>query len=244
MFSPRIGSVNIVTFLSFIQADGYEPLEVQASVFTIDKIETCRRIGLRAIGEADGHRAQREALTSILCAGPFRPGQLFTLIEQQSIELIISLQDFIDMVAAAAEVHPLAVYRSGFWADHWTYYVDIIQSFTAIYPDWEGRIMFEKPLPYFFSPATVQPRNRKYVLSTSFGGHGLHVRQLNATVDDDDAALYQRQFIRKSTGWYNISADWQHDEEGKIFTSNAISKLFLLATLKFATRDPCKSPCV
>ena len=212
---------------------------MQASVLSIDDIEVCRQIGVRSVGEADGHRAQREALSSILCAGPFRPGQVFALIEEQSIELIVSRQDFIDMVAAAAHVNPLAVYRSGFWADHWTYYIDLIDSFTAIYPDWEGRIMFEKQLPYFFSPASVQPRDRKYVLSTSYGGHGHHVRQLNATIDDDDAKLYQRQFIRKSTGWYNLSADWQHDEEGNTFTSNAISKLFLLATLKFATRDPC-----
>jgi len=67
------------------------------------------------LGEADGHRAQREALTGILNSGPFRPGQLFLLMEQQGIELIISRQQFIDMVASAAKTYPMAVYTAGFW---------------------------------------------------------------------------------------------------------------------------------
>lgn len=241
MFNPRIGSFNVLTFLSFIQADGYEPLEVQANVLTIDDLKVCQQIGYRAVGEADGHRQQREALTGILNSGPFRPGQIFSLMEEQNIELIISRQEFIDMVAAAADIYPMAVYSSGFWADHWTYYVDLIESFTAVYPDWEGRIMFDNQLPYYFSPALVQPRDKKYVLSKTYDGLSFHVRQLNATTEDDhDIKLYERQFILNTTGWYDLDAQWQHDEKGNIFTSNAISKLFVLAALKFATRDPCK----
>ena len=114
-FNPRIGSFNVKTFLSFIQADGYEPLTVEAIAFSIEDIDTCRRIGAAAVGEADGHRAQREALTGILNSGPFRPGQIFLLLEQQGIELIISQQEFIDMVASAAKTYPMAVYTTGFW---------------------------------------------------------------------------------------------------------------------------------
>ena len=239
-FNPRIGSWNVKAFLSYIQADGYEPLEVQANVFVIDDLEVCQQIGRAAVGEADGHRAQREALTRILNSGPFRPGQIFLLIEQQNIPLILSRQEFIDMVAAAAEIFPMAKFGSGFWADHWTYYVDLIEAFVAVYPDWEGRIMFEYELPYFFSPAFVEPRDKKYVLSLSIDGRGKHVRQLNATTEDDDQKIYQNQFISNTTGWYDFEANWQHDSNGEIFTSNAISKLFLLATIKFATRDPCE----
>jgi hypothetical protein len=106
LFNPRIGSFNIRSFLSFIQADGYNPLTVEAVVFYIDDTDTCKSIASRTIGEADGHRAQKEALTGILCSGPFRPGQLFLLMEQQKIEPMISRQDFIDMVAAAAQYSP------------------------------------------------------------------------------------------------------------------------------------------
>jgi len=77
-------------FLLCIQADGSEPLTVEAIVFTIEDFDTCQRIGAAVLGEADGHRAQREALTGTLNSDPFRPGQLYLLMEQQGIELIIS----------------------------------------------------------------------------------------------------------------------------------------------------------
>ena len=90
---------NVKTFLSLIQADGYNPLSVEAIVFVIRDLEACRRIATRAVGEAEGHRAQREALTKILHGGPFRPGQLFELMNDQNIkELMISRQELIDSV--------------------------------------------------------------------------------------------------------------------------------------------------
>ena len=237
VFNPRVGSFNIRMFLSFIQADGYEPLSVEAVVFTIDDPAVCDWIATQAVGPADGHRAQRESLSSILNSGPFRPGQLFQLIEEQNIELIIAKQEFIDMVAAGAESTPMAVYETGYWADHWTYYVDMIESFLSIFPDKEEQLLYDEELPYYFSPASVQPRSRKYVMSLSFDGSHEHIRQLDATIDDEDKKKHMNQFILNATGWYALHAHWQHDQSGEKFMSSPIGKLFLLATLKFATRD-------
>lgn len=237
-FNPRIASFNVKMFLSYIQADGYEPLEVEAVVFTIGDRSVCDRIAEQAVGYADGHRAQREAVSNILNSGPFRPGQLFQLLEQQNVELILSRQDFIDLVAAAANVSPMAVFGKGFWADHWDYYMDLLKSYLAIYPDGEEHLMFDEDLPYFFSPASVLPRNEKYVLSVSFDGKGKHIRQLEATKQPDkDKLKLQMNYIDNATGWFDLEAHWQRNEKGKIFSSSPIAKLFLLATLKFATRD-------
>lgn len=239
LFNPRIGSFNVQTFLSFIQADGYEPLKVEAVVFAIDDIEVCKQISTRAVGEADGHRAQREALASILNAGLFRPGQIFHEIMQQNIELVISRQDFVDMVAAAATTFPMASYSSGFWADHWTYYIDMVDSYLSIYPDWEKRILFDPQLPYFYSRVVVNPRCRKYVLLTLPHGTGHYVRQLNATTEFKDAdRLSRSRFAGNPSIQDSYETNWQHDKSKRIFTSTPMEKLFLLATLKFATRDP------
>eukprot|EP00980_Cylindrotheca_fusiformis_P028851 scaffold22660_cov127-Cylindrotheca_fusiformis.AAC.5 len=237
-FNPKVGSFNVRMFLSFIQADGYEPLSVEAVVFTIPDLDTCIHIAEQSVGRADGHRAQREALSGILNGGPFRPGQLFSLMEDQHIELIISRQDFIDMVAAAAETNPMAVYDTGFWADHWTYYLDMIESYTSIFPEGEERLLYDRTLPYFFSPASVQPRHKKYVLSLSYDGYHQHVRQLESTTEDAEKQKYRKQFVLNSTGWYSSRAFWQSDEDGDQFQSDVVAKLFLLATIKFATRDP------
>lgn len=92
VINPRIGSFNVKLFLSFLQVDGYNPLSVEAVVFTIEdkskkfgsfrpfchfSLQTnlffvvilaaqCERIATTAVGHADGHRAQREALALIL----------------------------------------------------------------------------------------------------------------------------------------------------------------------------------
>jgi hypothetical protein len=133
----------------------------------------------------------------------------------------------------------MANYTKGYWADHWTYIVDLINDWLAVYPDWEERVLFDTTVPYFFSPAFVNPRAQKYVLSTTFDGRGKHIRQLDATTDEDPEKMdYMKQFINPTTGWYELEASWQHDERGKVFHSSPMEKLFLLATIKFATRDP------
>jgi hypothetical protein len=205
-------------------------LSVEGIVLTISDLETCETIAVQAVGEADGHRAQRESCIDILCSSPFRPGELFHLLEQQNVELLISRQEFIDIVVAAAESYPMAAFKSGYWADHWCYYIDLISSYLSIYPDWEERLLFESELPYFFSPAFVKPRAEKYVLCRE--GDNNYIRQLNATANESTEKSYRSNFAKDT-----VSANWQHDVKGNIFKSTAISKLFLLATLKFATRD-------
>ena len=237
VFNPKIGSFNLRMFLSFIQADGYEPYSVEAIVFTIDDKELCEEIAVKAVGPADGHRAQREALTGILNNGPFRPGQLFQLMTEQNIFLIVSRQEFIDMVALVADSHPFAAYKDGYWADHWTYYLDMIESYLSIFPEQEDRVMFDVKLPYFFSPTSVQPRSRKYVENLSYDGGHDHIQQLDATRDDEAKRNHMNNFVSENIGWYKISAHWQHDDVGNIFESTVYAKLFLLATLKFSTRD-------
>lgn len=236
IFNPRIGSFNVKMFLSFIQADGYQPSSVEAVVFTVRDMKVCERIAEEAVGRADGHRAQREALTGMLNGGPFRPGQLLRFMEEQNIEIVVSRQDFIDLVASSAESWPMAMQKEGFGADHWTYYMDMIGSFLSIYPDGEFKIMYETELPYFFSPAAVQPRRKKYVLLDRDGSS--RVRQLDATVEDEEKLKYIQRLRSKRRNQPDSYGDWQ-GQSGveRCFKSTVAAKLLLLATLKFATRD-------
>ncbi len=54
VINPRIGSFNIKLFLSFLQADGYNPLSVEAVVFTIEdkgnKLEFSHSMSLQFTG--------------------------------------------------------------------------------------------------------------------------------------------------------------------------------------------------
>jgi len=155
-----------------------------------------------------------------------------------NIELIIPIHEFVDRVAAAANVDPVGVYEAGFWADHWTYIMDFVDSYLAIYPDQEERLLFDDTVKFFFSPARVLPRSQKYVLSKTFDGLREHIRQLGATSIDPEKMVYRKKhYYLNTTGWFSPEAKWQHDSNGNIFRCTPMEKLVLLATLKFSTRD-------
>ena len=169
--------------------------------------------------------------------GPFRPGQLFELVDQLNINITGTNEDFLNQIVAKSEDRAMAVYGSGYWADHWDYYLDLIEAYEAIYPDQMESLMYDKELRYFFSTATVKPRSEKYVLTKTFDGKSKHVLQLDATYFDEDKVKEQKAFFDQSTGLLGIDANWQRTEEGQAFKSSPIAKLFLLGAIKFAMRD-------
>ena len=95
------------------------------------------------------------------------------------------------------------------------------------------------PLPYFYSPATCQPRSKSYVETLTENGQGTHVQQLGATTWDAEKVSTQNDFLATpTTPWLAADANWQHTKDGEVFKSTPLEKLFLLGVMKFATRDP------
>ena len=159
------------------------------------------------------------------------------MIEKQNIFLMTNLPELIDNVAAAANASPMAVSKDGYWADHWTYYIDLVESYLKIYPDREEKLMYDEELPYYFSYRMVRPRAQKYVLSTSYNGKWEHIRQLDPSYEDPLRRKNMEHYLSNSSGWFDIEAHYHHNKLGQVVKSSPIAKLVLLATVKFATRD-------
>lgn len=235
VFSPRIGAFCIKQFLSFIQADGYEPLTVEAVAYLVDD----KNQGARVANQIASDKRSEEVIGAIIAGGIFRPGQLFELFDQLDINLKVSNTDALDQIMAISTETPMAVYGTGYWADHWEYYLDLIEAYTSIYPDGEEALMYDVQLRYFFSTATVKPRSEKYVVDYTFDGQSRHILQLDATEFDMDKVKEQEQFRNGTTGLIANEANWQRTtgEAGRAFTSSPLTKLFLLATMKYSMRD-------
>jgi hypothetical protein len=233
-FSPRMGSFDIQMFLSYIQADGYEPLTVEAVVYRYENNDLAEEVAKNVTNDAKS----AESLGNVLKGGAFRPGQLFTLVEQLKINLSVTNEVFINSVLSGAQDRASAVYGQGYWADHWDYYIDMIEAYLDIYPDGEEELMYDKELRYFFSTATVRPRSEKYVLELTYDGKSHHVLQLDSTYFDTVKVEEQEAFRDQNTGLLGIEANWQRTRDGDPFMSSPIAKLFLLGSLKFAMRDP------
>jgi hypothetical protein len=158
-------------------------------------------------------------------------------VDQLGINVTVTNHEFLNTILAVATDRAMAVYGSGYWADHWDYYLDLIEAYIAIYPDGEEALMYDNSLRYFFSTATVKPRSKKYILTLTFDGKSKHVLQLDSTYYDQEKAAEQQAFLDQSTGLLGIDANWQRTAQGKAFESTPIAKLFLLCAIKFAMRD-------
>jgi hypothetical protein len=118
-FFPRMGSFDIQMFLSFIQADGYEPLTVEAVVYRFNDPQAA----IDAAQAVTSDAKSAEVLGNVLNGGPFRPGQIFALCDQLNINLSKPNDEVINLIVAKAEDRAMAVFGQGYWADHWDYYI-------------------------------------------------------------------------------------------------------------------------
>jgi len=143
------------------------------------------------------------------------------------VRLSVSTEEFLDQVMSVAEQHLEAKFGEGYWIDHWTYNLDLIDSYCAIYPDRQHALLFESSLPFFDSPARVRPRSQKYVLANG------KPRQFNAVIEDEEkAALIASR--KDERNWLRVNGG-----HGAVYRTTLFNKLVMLATIKFATLDPC-----
>jgi hypothetical protein len=217
LFNPLVGDFNVLSFLELIQIDGYNPLVVNGSRFTIP---TDTHDAVLAL-------ADDPAKLEPLLARPFTPGGLLKAIADRGIRLTVAPEAFIAAALTNAEQHFEATFGEGYWIDHWFYNLDLIETYLAVYPDRKHALLFETTLPYFDSPAFVQPRSKKYVLA----GEN-KVRQYGAILEDEEKAA----LIAARTTTPNLLR--MAHGHGDVYRATIFAKLLTLALTKFATLDP------
>ena len=214
-FLPQAGEFNIRLFVSLIQADGYNPLVIEGTAFSLPIEEQADLL----------RQAGNPAPLARLFDRQFTPGQL--LAATQDADLKIAPGDFLEQVFGRARQHIRAAHGEGFWIDHWTYNLDLIETYLAIYPDRKTALLFDsEPLPFFDNATYVRPRRERFVLTDQ------GPRQLNAIgYDKRKAALIAAR---------TEQACWARSRrgQGEVFCLPLFSKLALLALVKFASLDP------
>lgn len=201
LFAPEVKAANIHTFFDLIQSDGYNPLVVTPSTYRLPA------------GARDPFLKRAPQATDIL-SGDFTPGKLAMACEDWGWTKEEALT-FTAEVICASYSEPNATFTEGYWCDHWTYNLDLIESFLAVYPEQKQQLLFEDPsYRYYGSKAFVSPRAKRYQMTEN----GL--RQYHALEETGN------------------TAKWMHTAEGAQAKSTLMEKLILLCTLKTATLDP------
>ena len=198
-FTPFVGDENIRTFYSLIQPDGYNPLGVEKVTYQL--------------GEED--RAKfGEALGEIL-AKPFTPGMLYMALEQ--LDMAQNERDALfEEVIRASKSLVNGRFIEGYWSDHWTYNLDLLESYLAVFPEKEEELLYSKTYSCYRPQAAVQKRTKRCV-RTKKG-----IRQYNAVaaLDVADGSLLRGDYGK-----------------GEILYVTLMEKLLLLAVTKFTTLD-------
>jgi len=209
-FDPALDAKNIRYFFNLVQTDGYNPCSLRNSRFVVDAPLTL------------SHHFARFAGLEQLLSREFKYAELWQILEgaTENPEPIIK-----EILAQAQEVED-AEFDRGYWSDHWTYLVDLLISYAAIFPDRLSGLFKDKTYTFFDSTHFVVPRHQKYVVTPN------GVRQYGAVQGSPEKESLINSRIRRR---HQVRAQSGH---GEIVYTSLPGKILTLVANKLATLDP------
>lgn len=209
-FANFVGDYNIKVFYNLIQLDGYNPLQVKQITYSLRA--DAKELVLSKVTD------NREVLDALF-EKTFTPGNLYAQIYNRKVGLCMEEDAFFALVMEHSVENLNADFGEGYWSDHWTYNLDLVDAYLSVYPEHEETLLFEdKTYTYYESKATVLPRKKRYV-RTEKG-----VRQYHS-IDEEQKAAVTHDKARTGYG------------TGEVYRSNLATKLVLMSVLKFDTLD-------
>jgi hypothetical protein len=249
--TPIVKDFNVRMFLSFVQADGYNPLTVASTNFKVAASDIPSLVESLGVIEPENNAgSSATSKASAILGKPFRPGQLFRDFKAAGLRFTVDRVELLNRVVSKAVQSAAGQYaQNGFWADHWTYTMDLVDSYLQIFPDKEQELLFDsEPVPFYMSPAIVRSRKNRYSLVDNPEHHGSSTVRVYSAV----SAWGDKDFPSERMGSLNhIFSDpayiadpagaggvWQRTKADKTFAVSVIAKIAMLGILKFSTLDP------
>jgi hypothetical protein len=216
---PKTEDYSVHMFASLIQSDGYNPLSINGSTFQIPDKAQAKALAAELFG---GNKAMEDVLI-----GSFTPGKIVNTMAHEKIAFADADE------ALFARIFPHAVqaieanHGEGYWSDHWTYILDLVENYLHVYPDKKAAFLYGRSdYLTFESPVTVLPRREKTVIDKQG-----NVRQYGAIRHPDKEKIARLNLKEHGT-------NWMKDASGTLYQTTLFAKLTLLATTKFALLDP------
>lgn len=220
-FNPALKDRGLTTFFSLLQADGYNPLVLKPDNFIFQgDFESLNKFFNKGALPKVKKRLEK----------PFTPGELIFFIERNIFKGIAPFkgrEGFLAAVLTGSVRMLSAEHSEGFWIDHWTYCLDLIESYLGLYPEDLRSILWEKKeFTFFDNSEVVRPRKEKYVLK------GGRVFQYHAVVNNHT----KNACLRKREKFSHLSRT--QGGEGGIYKTTLMVKMLVVIANKFASLDP------
>lgn len=186
-FSPEVTDQNIRLFYDAIQLNGYNPLGIE-------------KITYRMPGTEES----------------FTPGQKYKeLLKAQNGAEDLADASFYEMMTLAV-AQEKTDFIEGYWSDHWTYNLDLVESYLNVYPDCEEKLLFEEQrYRYKQTPHSILPRRERYVKTEN--------------------GIRQYRYLKEETELQK--SEYVCGEDGNVLTASLFDKIYLLCVTKVAALD-------
>lgn len=192
-FSPYVGIENIRLFYNALQMDGYNPLGIEKITYILNKEKAKQYPGLEAFLQQ-----------------AFTPGALMKQL------LIVNQKELFDQIMKDALAQSKTDFIEGYWSDHWTYNLDLVEEYQSVFPDQTQQMLFQdKSYTYAIGKEFVFPSKKRYVETAN--------------------GIRQYKFLEKNEQFKPDSV--MTDQKGSIIKQTLIEKMLTLAIVKFTALD-------
>jgi hypothetical protein len=160
-FFSFIEDSNVCTFFDLIQLDGFNPLVLMGSRFTVSDAKAAETIMNQFVEIKDIEKIKG------FIEKPFNPGSFLNFLEQNEISMLNGDADeLLNKLLSISKKEDLADFKEGYWVDHWTYNNDLLEQFIDVYPDKVADLLFNRNnFSFYDNYEVVLPRDKKYVLT-------------------------------------------------------------------------------
>lgn len=191
-FSPYVEEANIRFFYNALQIDGYNPLGIERITYYLEEKEASKYPQIKNF--------LKEAFT---------PGSLLNKLMENGME------DLFHPILKDAKTVQNTEFHEGYWSDHWTYNLDLVEEYLSIFPDRKEQLLFgERSYTYEIGKAFILPARKRYV--------------------ETEKGIRQYHFLEKNK---DIPRDFLKDKSGNIVYHSLLEKMILLGVVKFAALD-------
>ena len=219
-FNPDVKEGNVEHFYNLIQLDGFNPLVIKEIRFTASDAAKLGEMLSEYLG------SEHARVVSCFLQDPFTPGELMVFLKEQQITVKDDINIFIGELLSICDKKYDTRYGEGFWSDHWTYNLDLLENYLAVYPEKKKNILFEKKVFSFYdNPHRVQPRDEKYVIWKG------KTMQLNSVVFDEEKEL---QIDQRPHDPNKVRTEYG---KGDVYTTTLFNKMLSLVVNKLASLD-------
>ncbi len=208
-FYPEVKDQNVIIFFNLIQSDGFNPLVYKGIRYRLRSTESVP-----------------DSLKAFL-SKPFTPGELLEHLAKEKISVGKSAEIFLNELLDRCEEIEDADHGEGFWTDHWTYNLDLLESYLAVYPEKDEEILLKKKVFTFYDNTfVVAPRSKKYVLANG------KIRQYHSVYKD-----LEKEALLKARKEEPHKVRVDHGR-GEVYKTTLAAKMITVVVNKLASLDP------